>query len=221
MTTIQPFNPLLERAIELASEWHDGTYRKGRWRPPIFALPDDAPVRVPAMAHVTTVALTVQRAGFDDEVVAAAFLHDSIEDANRTGALLRREVLEDVMGARVTSLVLHVTEPKYDAGGLPLAWQPRKDAYLETIRAAPLEAAAISLADKLHNLWTTNEGLAAGIDVFSTGAGRIGLTSGPEKQRWFYRAVLDATAPHADERLDGIRVALAAEQERFDSLVAT
>ncbi len=213
------FNPLLERAIELAAEWHDGTYRKGRWRAPAFALPGDAPVRVPAMAHLTTVALTVQRAWFDDETVAAAFLHDSIEDANRVGARLRREVLEQTMGARVTALVLHVTEPKYDDAGAPLRWQDRKDAYLATIGAAPLEAAAISLADKLHNLWTTNEGLFAGIDVFATGPGRIGLTSGPDKQRWFYRAVLAATVHHTDPRLDALRIALEDELARFDTLV--
>lgn len=215
-----PFNPFIERAIELASEWHDGTYRKGRWRPPVFALPDDEPVRVPTMAHLTAVALTVQRAGFDDETVAAAFLHDSIEDANRIGERLRREVLDVEMGPRVTALVLGVTEPKFDADGRMLRWQARKDAYLDTVRAAPLEAAAISLADKLHNLWTTNESLEAGIDVFSTGPGRIGLTSGPERQRWFYAAVVEATAHHTDARLDGIRAALEAEQARFERLVA-
>lgn len=214
-----PFSPFIERAIELASEWHDGTYRKGRWRPPVFSLPDDEPIRVPAMAHLTAVALTVQRAGFDDETVAAAFLHDSIEDANRTGERLRRDVLEAEMGPRVTALVLGVTEPKFDAEGGRMPWQARKDAYLDTLRTAPLEAAAISLADKLHNLWTTNESLAVGIDVFSTGPGRIGLTSGSEKQRWFYAAVVEVTARHADLRLDGIRAALASEQARFDRLV--
>ncbi len=215
-----PFNPFIERAIELASEWHDGTYRKGRWRPPVFALPDDEPVRVPAMAHLTAVALTVQRAGFDDDVVAAAFLHDSIEDANRLGERLRQEVLEKEMGPEVTALVLAVTEPKYSETGEKLRWQARKEAYLGTLRAARLEAAAISLADKLHNLWTTNESLEADIDVFSTGPGRIGLTSGPDKQRWFYTAVVEATAHHTDARLDAIREALSAEQERFDRLVA-
>lgn len=214
-----PFNPFIERAIELASEWHDGTYRKGRWRPALFALPGDAPVRVPAMAHLTAVALTVQRAGFDDETVAAAFLHDSIEDANRAGERLRREVLEREMGPRVTALVLAVTEPKFDAQGRNLRWQDRKDGYLDTVRAAPLEAAAISLADKLHNLWTTNESLAVGIDVFSNGPDRVGLTGGPGRQRWFYQSVLEATAHHDDARLDPLRDALAGEQARFDGLV--
>ncbi len=215
-----PFSPLVERAIELASEWHDGTYRKGRWRPPAFAYADASPVRVPTMAHLATVALTVQRALFDDETVAAAFLHDSIEDANRAGERLRRDVLERTMGPRIAALVEAVTEPKYDERGQPLKWQARKDGYLERLRPAPPEAAAISLADKLHNLWTTNEGLAAGIDVFATGPGRIGLTSGPERQRWFYAAVVEATARHPDARLDALRAALAAEQARFDALVA-
>jgi len=155
------FSPLLDAAAELAAEWHDGTYRKGRWRAPVFSLDGDAPVRTPMMAHLTTVALLVMRAGFDDETVAAALLHDSIEDENRAGARLRTEVLREAVGERVTNLVLDVSEPKQDAAGRSLPWQARKDAYIAHLRTAPVEAAAVSLADKLHNLWTVNETLAA------------------------------------------------------------
>ena len=215
---MRPFSALLERAVELAAEWHDGTYRKGRWRPPVFALPDAAPVEVPMMAHLMTVALTVQRAGYDDEVVAAALLHDSVEDANRAGERLRVEALYAAVGGRVVELVLAVTEPKEDAAGAPLPWTARKEAYVAALRAHGPEAAAISLADKLHNLWTTNEGLAAGIDVFRSAPDRRGLSAGPEQQRWYYDAVLAATAHHADPRLVDLRAGVEGELARFERL---
>ena len=58
--------------MELAAQWHDGTYRKSQWRDAAFEIPDGAVLRVPVMVHVTAVALTLQRAGWDDETVAAA-----------------------------------------------------------------------------------------------------------------------------------------------------
>lgn len=213
------FSPTLDAAAELAAEWHDGTYRKGRWRAPVFAYADGEAVRTPMMAHLTTVALLVMRAGFDDEAVAAALLHDSVEDANRTGERLRVETLRATMGDRVTALVLDVTEPKEDADGRKLLWQDRKEAYIAHLATAPVEAAAISLADKLHNLWSMNETLAAGLDLFRSTPTRIGLSAGPAQQRWYFDAVLAATEHHDDPRLDTLRTPLRAELARFERLV--
>ena len=218
---LSPFSPLVERAAELAAEWHDGTYRKGRWRPALFALPGDAPVHVPAMAHLSTVALTVMRAGFDDETVAAALLHDCVEDTNRGGERLRLALLDAALGPRVAALVAALSEPQHAADGSPLPWRVRKDAYLASLAGAPAEAHGISLADKVHNLWTTNEGLAAGVDVWASTPTRRGLTAGPAEQRWFYVAVLDASHRHDDPRLVPLRQALGDEVVRFDRWVAT
>ena len=215
------FSPLIERAVELAAEWHDGTYRKSRWRAEAFEVPGDAALRVPVIAHVTAVAMTVQRAGWDEATVAAAFLHDAVEDANRHGAALEREVLAERLGDEVAARVMDVTEAKRDAAGRPRRWQERKEGYVAHLKTAPPESAAISLADKLHNLWTINEGLQRGLDVFASGSGRQGLSAGPERQRWFHRAVLDATRHHTDVRLDGLRARLAEEIERFERLAGS
>lgn len=214
-----PFSPLIEKAIELAAEWHDGTYRKSRWRAEVFDVPEEGVLRVPVMAHVTAVAMTVQRAGWDDATVAAAFLHDALEDANRFGHVLRRDVLAERMDETVAQRVMDVTEAKYDAGGRPRRWRERKEGYAAHLRTAPPESAAISLADKLHNLWTINEALQCGIDVFTSGSGRRGLGAGPAEQRWFHRAVLEATRHHADVRLDDLQQRLEEEIERFERLV--
>lgn len=213
------FSPMVERAIELAAEWHDRTYRKSRWRPHPFDAPaGEEAGRIPVMAHVTAVALSTLRAGWEDEVVAAAFLHDVLEDRNRFGDHMTERSLETLMGEEVTVLVQGVTEPKFGDDGKPLPWRQRKETYLDTLQAAPVGALAISLADKLHNAWTMAQGLEAGSDIFTPGRGRTALSAGPVDQLWFYRAVLTASQAAEDPRLPPMREALDAEVARFARL---
>lgn len=216
------FSPLVERATELAAEWHDRTYRKGRWRAPAFAHPGEAGVRVPTMAHLTTVALTVQRAGWPETVVAAAFLHDILEDASAHDARFERDVLREAVGAEVTRLVEAVTEQKRDAEGRPRSWRARKEGYVAHLRdEAPPGAVAISLADKLHNLWTMCSGLEAGAEIFADGPQRTGLSAGPQQQQWFHRAVLAASRHAHDARLVSLRERLEEELERFERMTSS
>lgn len=215
------FNPLIERAIELSAEWHEGTYRKGRWRDEPFMSPLGEALHIPMAAHVTAVAMTVQRAGWEDEVVAAAFLHDVLEDRNRYREGMTPEQLAALVGEEVTALVAAVTEPKHDDAGHPLPWRVRKEAYLGTLDAGPVGASAISLADKLHNVWTMAESLAAGVDVFTSAPHRRALSAGPEAQRWFFRAVLDTTRRHDDPRLGPMRDRLEEEIARFEQLTGS
>ena len=124
------FSPLVERAIEIAAEWHDHTYRKGRWSDPCVTPPGGRTPGVPTMAHVTAVALTVQRAGWSDEAVAAAFLHDALEDANRYDQSLEPAALAALVGETVVRIVEAVSEPKRDGAGAALPWRVRKEVYL-------------------------------------------------------------------------------------------
>lgn len=215
-------SPLVERAIELAAEWHDQTYRKSRWREVPFEIPVAEPLpRVPAMAHVTAVALLVQRDGWDDETVAAAFLHDALEDQNRFGDHLPEDLLTDLVGPGVTARVHAVTEPKYGPDGLPLPWRVRKEAYLRRLEEGPVEGLAVSLADKVHNAWTMRQGVEAGQDIFADGPGRKALSAGPEEQVWFFRAVLDVAEARRDARLDRLWDALRQEVSRFEAALAS
>jgi (p)ppGpp synthase/HD superfamily hydrolase len=215
------FSVLVEHAVELAAQWHDATYRKSRWREAAFEPPVEEVLQVPAMAHVTAVALIVQRAGWGEETVAAAFLHDVLEDVNRYGQRFREERMRELMGERVTGIVRAVTEQKLDAEGQPRGWRVRKEGYLEQLRASPPEAGAVSLADKLHNLYSMNECLSRGIDVFTSGTGRRAMTGGPREQLWFIESVVDASRGQFDERLGPMRVRLSEEIERFRELTKT
>ncbi len=81
------------------------------------------------------------RHGFRDEVVAAGYVHDAMEDAGIT-----YEELERALGREVADLVRHVSEEDKD-----LPWEERKSLYLEHFKVKPWEAQAISLADKIDN----------------------------------------------------------------------
>lgn len=212
------FSPLIEQAIELAAEWHEGTYRKSRWREVAFTPPLEELLRVPSIAHATAVGMILQRSGWDEATVAAGFLHDVLEDANRFGQLFGYEELRRSMGEAVADRVRGVTEQKWDEEGRPLAWRTRKERYLEGIRQGSTESMAISLADKLHNLWSMNQAIRAGVDIFSPAPGRRALNAGPEAQAWFASTVLEASRVFADPRLDALRNRLAREIERFRTL---
>ena len=213
------FSPLVERAIETAAEWHAGTFRKGRWTDPCAPPPEAGPAPVPAMAHLTAVALVVQRAGWDDATVAAAFLHDALEDPDRFGRYLDRDALAAHVGEDVVRIVEAVSEPKLE-GGTVLPWRTRKEAYLARLGAGPPEAAAVSLADKLHNAYSMASSLEAGVDIFASAPGRRALSAGPEAQLWFFRAVRQATERHRDPRLGPMRDRVDQEVRRFARLAA-
>ena len=207
------FRPVIEHAIELSAQWHDGTYRKGAWRDPAFEVPEGEEVQIPVIAHLAAVASIVRRAGWGEETVAAAYLHDAIEDMNRHGQRLRRKQLRDAVGAEVARLVAQVSEQKLDDDGQMRPWRARKEDYLDSIRAGRPDAAAISLADKVHNLWSITQSLEAGEDIFSA------LSGDAEAQQWFHEAVLEASTHHDDPRLDPMRERLQTELDRYEAVL--
>lgn len=214
------FSPVIEHAIELASEWHNECYRKGRWRDEPFSRPDTS-VRVPVISHLSAVAMAVARAGWPANVVAAAYLHDIVEDPNAHGERMTFSTLHDLIGPAVTNLVRNVTEPKLDESGEKLPWQVRKEAYIDHLSDAPDEALAISLADKHHNVWTMNQSLEADINIFEDAPGRTALSAGPEQQRWFLASVLRLSDERDDARLDPLHTGLKREYQRLTDLTAS
>lgn len=96
---------------------------------------------VPFINHPITVANLVASAGFEAEVVAAALLHDVVEDTVTT-----IEQIERWFGPVVAQYVGEVTDDK------TRPWQERKD--LQALAARDLSdgAAAIRIADKIANL---------------------------------------------------------------------
>lgn len=120
---------LLKRALDHAAVWHRSQRRK---------YPG---IDVPYVSHLAGVAVILARHGFDDEVVAAGALHDSIEDAGVT-----RAQIAELFSERVADLVVYVSETDKS-----LPWEERKRLYLEHFPHKPWEAQAITLADKIDN----------------------------------------------------------------------
>jgi len=121
---------LLKRALDYAAHCHRGQRRK---------YPN---IDVPYMSHPAGVAVILTRHGFDEEIVAAGALHDTLEDTSATFDDLRAR-----FGERVAQLVLDVSEQDRTR-----SWEERKARYLEHFRVKSWPAQAITLADKIDNL---------------------------------------------------------------------
>lgn len=170
------YSPFVERAMRFAATAHHAQRRKGG--------------DVPYLTHLASVALILTRAGFDDdELLAAALLHDAVEDAGVSG-----EVIASMFSPRVAGLVAAVSEVKHDAEGILLPWRRRKEEYLSRLHSAPVEARAISLADKLHNLGTLADDLAGDPEAWNR------FNAPPAEQFWYHAAVIDAAG--GDPRLE-------------------
>ncbi len=98
--------------------------------------------QTPYITHPLKVAAVLAEAGVTDaQILAAALLHDTIEDTETTG-----EELEEHFGDRIRSMVEHVTDDK----SLPKA--ERKRLQIEHADSLPPGAAMIKIADKICNI---------------------------------------------------------------------
>ena len=119
---------ILQRAYEVAREAHDGQTRKGDGTPYI--------------GHPVRVARLCRDNGGSDSMIAAALLHDVIEDAG-----VSADEIERRFGAEVRALVVALTEDETIPG-----YEQRKTTHRQQVEAAGVKAATIYMADKLANL---------------------------------------------------------------------
>ncbi len=107
-------------------------------------------------SHLAGVArLTAEHGYTDDATLAAAYLHDLLEDRPAFGAEMRR-----CMPVEVVEAVEALSEPKIDALGQPLPKQVRFEHYLAKLSlpgTASARALPISCADKIHNMLSVVE----------------------------------------------------------------
>lgn len=123
----------LERAAQFAAEYHTGQVRKLGGAPYIIHLYET----VGNAAMLTA----------EEDILVAAFLHDSIEDTAATSDIIREN-----FGDRVANIVLWCSEDKMRDRLPNETWQERKVRGIERMRKAPREAKIVLLADKLSNI---------------------------------------------------------------------
>jgi guanosine-3',5'-bis(diphosphate) 3'-pyrophosphohydrolase len=154
--------PLLDRATWIAAAAHHDHVRKT----------DGAPYIV----HLVGAAIKLARYGFPDKVLAAALVHDVLEDTPYPKDQLRRE-----LGDGVADIVESLTEDKSKS------WEERKAWAVQTVRTNSPEARAVSLADRIHNV----EGLIAGYAQLGP-AVWTKLNRGREQQLAYFDQLLQA-----------------------------
>ncbi len=121
-------SPLVRTALEKARTAHEGQVRNGSGG-------------MPYIEHPMRVAALLDENGYRDEVLAAALLHDVIEDSETGLDELREEFGEEVAG-----LVGALTDDESID-----SYRERKAEHRERVAAADGEALAIYGADKLTN----------------------------------------------------------------------
>lgn len=124
------------------------------------------------------VAMILMQMGCREEVVAAALLHDTVEDTDAT-----LQEISNIFGQEVADIVAGCTELPRRCNN----WEQRKLNMIEKLRDAPLEVKLVVAADKFHNLQHISKSKKkSGAAVWE----RFGR--GAELQAWYYRAVLDS-----------------------------
>jgi guanosine-3',5'-bis(diphosphate) 3'-pyrophosphohydrolase len=121
-------SPLVRNALEQARANHEGQVRNGSGG-------------MPYIEHPMRVAALLDEHGYGDEVLAAALLHDVVENSETT-----LDELREKFGGEVVGLVGAMTDDESIDG-----YRQRKAEHRERMAAAPVEAMAIYGADKLIN----------------------------------------------------------------------
>ena len=167
---------LFTDALHFAVDAHGDARRKG----------DGAP----AILHATEAASIAATMTTDERVLAAAVLHDTVEDAG----VLPDEIRER-FGDRVAELVAAETEDKLRDRPASETWRRRKEQNMRSLlESDDRDVAIVFLSDKLSNMRSFyRHKLAYGDDLW-----KFFNQRDPEQHHWYYRTIANALAPLAD-----------------------
>jgi (p)ppGpp synthase/HD superfamily hydrolase len=185
-------SPRLERALRWAAACHAGQVRKGS--------------DVPYFQHVAAVAMILDRAGFEEDVVIAGLLHDVVEDTEAT-----EEDVERRFGPMVSGIVRVCSEVKLDTHGRKRPWIDRRRDHLASLGTADTATRAVMLADKLHNLISIEVDLEAGHPIWDR------FNADRTQVPWYYGATIEACSSD-DPRARSLAIACHEALERISRL---
>lgn len=163
-------NPLetafFDKAVKFAVEAHHGTERRGKGYPYIIHPMEAASI----VASITN----------DQEMLAAAILHDTVEDTDVTIEKIREQ-----FGDRVAKLVQHETAPSDEK----MTWREKKTAQIKQLADAPHDSKVVALGDKLSNIrgiaWDYRK---IGDEVWKL----FHAPNGKPDIEWYYRSMAEA-----------------------------
>ena len=124
---------IVDKAVIFAVMKHSGSCRKG--------------TSIPYIVHPMEAAAIVAGITSDQELIAAAVLHDTLEDTYTSF----KELVE-MFGKRVADFVKEESEDKQADRRADESWKDRKQATIDKLKKAPHESKILVLADKLANI---------------------------------------------------------------------
>ena len=160
---------LLDRAIIFAVKAHAGTERRGKGFPYIVHPME-------AMEIVATITP-------DQELLAAAALHDVVEDTEISADEIRRE-----FGDRIAALVVAESDVFEEGVSEEDSWHARKQAAMDRLAAAPRDAKIVAMGDKLSNM----RAIARDYAVKGDELWKIFHAKDPKDHEWHYRGLAAA-----------------------------
>ena len=160
---------LFDKAVIFAVKAHQGTERRGKGFPYIIH-----PMEAAEIASTIT---------DDQEILAAAILHDTVEDTPVTIQMIRED-----FGERVASLVESESDVQVKGKSDEESWHARKQDSLKRLEAAPLDAKIVALSDKLSNMRAIARDYAEKGDALWN----IFHTKDPAEHEWHYRGLADS-----------------------------
>lgn len=156
---------MISKAAVFAEKAHRGSVRKG--------------TTIPYITHPLETAVIVSLLTDDVDLISAALLHDTIEDAG-----VSYEEIEMLFGSRVADLVQEETEDKSKT------WLERKTRTVEHLKTASYEVKLLTLADKLSNIRSTaRDYLLVGEEVWQ----RFNVKE-RRMHAWYYTSMIESLA---------------------------
>ena len=162
---------LLDRAILFAVQAHAGTERRGKGFPYIVH-----PMEAMSIAATMTA---------DQEILAAAALHDVVEDTKIT-----LDQIRELFGDRVALLV----DTESDRLGEGFDWRSRKEDSLRRLKEATYDEKIVAIGDKLSNMRAIARDYTSMGEIFWD---RFHIKE-KSVHGWRYHALLDALSDLSD-----------------------
>lgn len=180
-------NNLMEDAIRFALEKHAGAFRKG--------------TEIPYITHPLEALVIASTMTVDPQVLAAAVLHDTVEDTDATVEEIRFR-----FGERVAELVTADSEDKREEKPASETWELRKQETIDFLsETADRDMKIVALSDKLSNIRAIQR------DYEAIGDRLWERFNQKDKNRhaWYYKSLVTALSDLSDT----------AAWKEYDSLV--
>ena len=166
---------IFDKAAVFAVKAHGNTERRGK--------------NLPYVIHVFEAAEIVATITTDQELLAAALLHDVIEDTDYT-----RESIEAEFGKRVADLVASESDIVIEGASEEDSWHARKQAAIDRIAASSRDAKIVAMGDKLSNM----RAIARDYDQIGDELWNKFHVTDKAEHAWHYRGLRDSLSQLSD-----------------------